>query len=128
MSRKRSPTLTDAELRMMRVLWDRGCGTVGDVEGQLGIEEPLAYKTILTIMRILEAKGYVRHEKQGRAFVYHPVIDRNGARRSALRHVLNRFFDNSPEALMLNLLQDEAVDGQELERLRTLLEANGRRS
>ena len=112
----------------MRVLWDRGCGTVGDVEAQMGIEEPLAYKTILTIMRILEAKGYVRHEKQGRAFVYHPLIDRNGARRSALRHVLNRFFDNSPEALMLNLLQDEAVDGQELARLRTLLEASGRRS
>ena len=85
MARKQSPTLTDAELRRMKILWERGPSTVGGVVETLPEDEPLAYSTVLTTLRILEDKGYLRHEKQGRAFVYHPVVDRRAARRNALR-------------------------------------------
>jgi predicted transcriptional regulator len=124
MARKKSATLTDAELRLMRVLWERGSGTVADIAARLPRQEALAYKTVLTIMRILETKCYVRHEKQGRAFVYFPVIDRTRARRTALRYLLSRFFDDSPDSLMLNLLRDERMQGTELQRLRRLLTKN----
>lgn len=107
---------------MMRVLWDRGRATVGEVvEGIPGREKP-AYNTVLTILRILERKGYVTHEKDGRAHVYVPLIDRAQARRGALSHLLSRFFDDSPELLVLNLLEHDRVDADELRRVRELLD------
>ena len=106
----------------MHVLWDRGRATVGEVvDGIPGQEKP-AYNTVLTILRILERKGYVTHEKDGRAHVYAPLIDRSQARRGALSHLLTRFFDDSPELLVLNLLEDNRVDGDDLRRVRELLE------
>ena len=96
----------------MQVLWDRGRATVGDVvDGIPGREKP-AYNTVLTILRILEKKGYVTHDKDGRAHVYVPLIDRTQARRGALSHLLSRFFDDSPELLVLNLLQDDRVESR----------------
>jgi len=122
MARQKSAALTDGELRLMLILWDRGRATVGEVvDGLTGPRKP-AYNTVLTLLRILERKGYVRHEKTGRAFVYLPVIDRQQARRSAVRLLLSRFFDNSPELLVLNLIEQDAVDGRELRRLRELVE------
>jgi predicted transcriptional regulator len=125
MPRPKSPTLTEAELRLMQILWSRGPGTVNDVAGALPRKTGLAYNTILTTLRILEAKGYVKRKKQGRAHVYSPVVDRTSARRSALRHVVSRFFENSPELLVLNLLDDEGVEPEELERLKAAIRDAG---
>lgn len=121
MGRKKSQTLTEAELPIMDVLWQKRSATVGDVADALAKEKPVAYNTVLTLMRILERKGYVRHTKDGRAFVYHPVVEKGEASRTAVRHLLMRFFNDSPELLMLNLLRDERIDEHELERLRGLI-------
>lgn len=122
MARPKSPALTDGELRIMRVLWEREHATVGEVvEGIAEAPRP-AYNTVLTMLRILEEKGYVTHEKEGRAFTYAPLVGRAEARRSALSHLLSRFFDNSAEALVVNLLEHESVDEAELERVRALIE------
>lgn len=121
MARRKSAALTDGELRLMQVLWERGRATVGEVvDGISGHRKP-AYNTVLTMLRILEQKGFVRHDKAGRAFVYEPVIDRSQARRSAVRHLLSRFFDDSPAALVLNLLEQDRIDENELQRLRQLI-------
>src|SRR5215469_8860269 len=120
MGRKKSPNLTEAELRLMDVLWRKGRATVADIAEELPKQLGLAYNTVLTTMRILEAKGFARHDKpkQGRAFIYRPVISREQASRSAVRLLLGRFFGNSAEALVLNLLQAEDFNEQERERIR----------
>ena len=123
MARKRSVTLTDGELRLMRVLWHRGEGTVADVVEGLPRKPAVAYNTVQTLLRILETKGYIGHEKRGRAFVYKPLIDQRAARRTALSHLLKGFFDDSPSLLVLNVLDDERIDQKELKRLRDLIEA-----
>ena len=128
MPRKPSETLTDAELRLMEVLWERGEATVADAVEAFSDRTPLAYSSVLTTLRILEKKGYATHRQEGRAFVYAPVVDRKEARRSVIRHVLSRFFDNSPELLVLNVLEQESVDMKELQRLRRLVEAKERKS
>ena len=105
----------------MQVLWDRGEATVADVVDAIG-DPPLAYNTVLTTMRILEQKGYVRHKAAGRAFIYRPVVARDEAQRNVVKHVLSRFFDGSPRELVLNLLEAEQVDDTEIDRLRELLD------
>jgi len=122
MGRKKSPTLTDAELRLMEVLWERGEATVGEVTEALPKRLSLAYSTVLTTLRILEQKGYLRHGRRGRAFVYRPTVGRDEARRSAIRYVLSRFFENSPELLLVNVLENEKLDAEELARLRRMIE------
>ena len=121
MARKKSPTLTEAELRLMDVLWRRDQATVSDVVEALG-DPPLAYNTVLTTLRILEKKGYVRHRALGRAFVYSPRIDQGEAQTNVIDYVVSRFFDNSPRALMLKLLDSEELSENEARRLRALLE------
>src|SRR6056297_2081675 len=105
MARKKSKTLTDAELRLMRVVWDLESCTVNDVLDALPGQDQLAYSTVLTTMRILEEKGYVRHEKEGRAYVYEPIVERDEAQRDALHHLMGKFFNNSPGQLVANLLE-----------------------
>jgi predicted transcriptional regulator len=114
--------LTDAELRLMDVLWEKGSATVSDVAEALPNNPALAYSTVLTTLRILENKEFVRHTKDGRAFVYHPVVGREQARESAVTHLVRRFFEDSPELLMLNLLDGKKVDASELRRLRKKIE------
>lgn len=121
MARRRSPALTDGELRIMRTLWDCGRATVGEIVQRIEGRPRPAYNTVLTMLRILETKGYVRHQKDGRAFVYAPVIGRGEARRSALSHLLHRFFDGSPELLVLDLLGHDEASADEMERLRKLI-------
>ena len=123
MARKKSASLTEAELRLMQVLWDKGSSTVAEVAETLPKRLGLAYNTVLTTMRILEGKGYVRHTKaaEGRAFVYRPVVSRDDASRSAVRNLLGKFFRNSPGALVLNLLEDEDLGEDELKRIRALV-------
>jgi predicted transcriptional regulator len=122
MGRKKSSNLTEAELRLMEVLWRNGPATVADIAEELPKQPGLAYNTVLTTMRILETKGYARHDKpkQGRAFIYRPVVSREQASRSAVRHLLGRFFGNSAEALVLNLLKAEDLNKRERERIRAL--------
>ena len=105
----------------MSVLWKKGAATVGEVVAALGVRPPVAYSTVNTLMRILERKGYVTHEKSGRAFVYRPVVDQRQAGRRALRDVLSRFFGNSPSLLVFNVLDNEQMDPDELERLKQLI-------
>ena len=123
MPRKRSPQLTEAELRLMDVLWDRGSATVAEVTEALPKELGLAYNTVLTTMRILEEKGYLTHTKadEGRAFVYRPVVGREEASRSAVRYLVSRFFRDSPELLVLNLLENEQIGEAEMQRIRQLI-------
>src|ERR1700760_1220690 len=101
---KRSITLTEAELRLMRLLWDRGESSVADLVTAVADETPLAYNSVLTTVRILEKKGYVEHRQEGRAFLYSPAVAEHEARGSEVRHVLKRFFGGSPERLLLSLL------------------------
>ncbi len=122
MSRPKSPTLTEAELRLMEVLWDCGPSSVSEVVEALPRRSRPAYSSVLTTLRILEQKGYVKHEKRGRAFVYHPLLGRDDARRRAVRHLVRRFFEDSPELLVLNVLESEDLDAEELRRLRKMIE------
>jgi predicted transcriptional regulator len=121
MARKRSAALTEGELRIMNVLWDKGQATVGDVIDALPGPHRPAYNTVLTMLGILERKGHVTHEKAGRAFTYSPLIERQTARRRALVSLLGRFFNGSPELLVLDLLQHDDLDQDELRRIRELL-------
>jgi predicted transcriptional regulator len=119
---KQSVTLTEAELRIMDVLWRKGSATVQQLMDWLPPKPSLAYNSVLTTVRILEKKGYLNHIKDGRAHVYEPVIERTEATRSEIRHLVSRFFSNSHEALVLNILEDQAIDDQELKRLRQMLD------
>jgi predicted transcriptional regulator len=121
MARRTSPTLTDGEARLMTVLWEKERASVAEVVSALGRKKPVNYSTVQTMLRILESKGYVEHEKEGRAFIYRPVIDQKQARRRALSHLVSRLFNNSPGLLVMNVLEDERIDPQELERLKKLL-------
>jgi len=107
---------------MMAVLWRLRRASVGDVVTAINETRAVSYSTVQTILRILETKGYLTHEKVSRAFVYLPVIDERQARRRALRHLVRRLFDGSPSLLVLNVLEDEEIDPAERERLRKLIE------
>lgn len=95
MARKKSQTLTDAELRLMKILWAKGACTVNDVLADLPKDQPLAYSTVLTFLRILEKKGYIKHKKKGRAFLYNPVVTKEKAQKNAIDYICKSFFDNS---------------------------------
>jgi predicted transcriptional regulator len=115
---KRSITLTKAELRLMKILWDRGESTVAEMVAAISAEEALAYTSVLTTIRILDTKGYVSHRQEGRAFLYSACIGEIEASRSEVRHVLQRFFGNSRERLLLSLLGDDEISPCELSRLK----------
>jgi predicted transcriptional regulator len=119
---KKSATLTEAELRLMKILWERGESTVGDITASLPTKSALAYNSVLTTIRILEQKGYVQHRKEGRAFYYVPLMAEEEAGTSEIRLVLSRFFGNSREKLMLSLLGDSEVTPEELQRLRDAIQ------
>jgi predicted transcriptional regulator len=119
---KKSPTLTEAELRLMKILWARGESTVNDIAAALPKKTALAYNSVLTTIRILEQKGYVQHRKEGRAFYYVPIVAEAEAGSSEVRLVLSRFFGNSREKLMLSLLGGGDVTPEELQRLKDAIE------
>lgn len=121
----KSSILTEAELRLMDVLWQRGPSTVQEVQNALPENQPLAYNSVLTTIRILEKKGYLQHIKDGRAHVYRPLVERDEASRSEVRHLIKRFFKDSHEMLVLNILEERGVEADELQRLRKLLDETG---
>jgi predicted transcriptional regulator len=124
MPRPKSPILTEAELRLMDVLWSKGASTVQHVLDALPDQPPLAYNTVLTTIRILEKKGYVRHNKDGRAHVYRAAVRREDATRSEIERLVSRFFQDSHELLVLNILESRDLDAEEVKRLRRVLDAS----
>ena len=115
---RKSITLTEAELRLMKILWFRGESAVGDVVAALPAEASLAYNSVLTTIRILEQKGYLTHRQEGRAFLYSPCIAEQEASQTEVRHILQRFFGNSRERLLLSMLGDDEITPEELQRLK----------
>ena len=115
---KRSITLTEAELRLMRVLWERGESAVAEVVTAVADAAPLAYNSVLTTIRVLERKGYVTHRQEGRAFLYSACVAQQEASRAEVQHMLSRFFGNSRERLLLSLLGDDEISAEELRRLK----------
>jgi BlaI family transcriptional regulator, penicillinase repressor len=112
---------TDRELDVMAVLWDRGSATVAEVRDAL--TDDLAYTTVLTILRILYDKGHVRHEEEGRAHRYYPLVERRAAGESAVRRLTKKLFKGSPELLLTQLVSDRRLTDEEMRRMRELLDA-----
>jgi predicted transcriptional regulator len=121
---KKSPTLTEAELRLMKMLWLRGDSAVGDLVAAMPESDALAYNSVLTTIRILEKKGYVTHRQEGRAFIYAASVAEGDASKVEVCHVLQRFFGNSREKLLLSLLGDEEITPAELQRLKDAIRDN----
>ena len=122
---KRSITLTEAELRLMKILWRRGESTVSDLVSAMPEGTPLAYNSVLTTIRILEQKAYVQHRQEGRAFIYCACVGEDEASRTEVHHIMRRFFGNSRERLLLALLGDEEITPEELARLKDAIAAAG---
>jgi len=108
----------------MNVLWERGASTVHEMLRVLPPKPALAYNSVLTIIRILEKKAYVKHVKDGRAHVYEARVAREDATRYEIRHLVGRFFQDSHESLVLNILEEKGIDAAELSRVRRLLEGS----
>ena len=115
-----SVTFTDRELDVMAVLWKRGSGTVSEVRE--GLDDELAYTTVLTILRTLEDKGYVAHEVEGKAHRYFALVERDSAGASALKRMVRKLFAGSPELLLTQLVSDRKLSDVELQRMRDLLD------
>ena len=125
MARKKSATLTDAEHRIMEIVWRKGAATVADVVEALEGKDGTAYTTILTMMRILRAKGYLSCRKSGRAHLFTPKVNRETAARKAVRQVLAKFFAGSPGELVLSFLREEEVSPEELDALKKRIREAG---
>lgn len=113
-------SFTPRELDVMAVLWESGSATVAEVQEHLS--DPLAYTTVLTVLRTLEEKGYAGHEQEGRKHRYHPLVGRERAGSSLLRRILGTVFGGSPELLLTQLVSDEELSAPELKRIRALLD------
>lgn len=113
-------SFTERELDVMGVLWDQGGGTVAEVRGRL--QDDLAYTTVLTVLRTLEEKGYVGHVEEGKAYRYHPLVERQAAGTSVLRRMMRKLFKDSPELLLTHLVSDRGLSDDELRRMQRLLE------
>ena len=107
----------------MKILWARGESSVSDLVAAIPGESALAYTSVLTTIRILEKKGYVQHRQDGRAFIYSTCVEEGEASRTEVRHILHRFFGNSPERLLLALLGDADLTVEELQRLKDAVAA-----
>ena len=112
--------LTSREMDVMNVLWKLGSGTVSEV--LKGLSDELAYTTVLTILRTLERKGHIRHEEEGRAHRYLPLVEKEQAQESAIRRMTRKLFSDSPELLMAHLLSEQGLTEDQLRRLRALVD------
>lgn len=111
---------TERELDVMAVLWDLGEATVAEVRERL--PDDLAYTTVLTVLRTLEEKGHVGHTDEGKAYRYHPLVERQTAGKSALRRLTRKLFKDSPSLLLTQLVSDRRLSDEELRRMRRLLD------
>ncbi|MGD2133889.1 MAG: BlaI/MecI/CopY family transcriptional regulator [Maricaulaceae bacterium] len=119
MARKKAPVLTEGEERVMRVLWKKGEASVREVTQALEASHPTAYTTILTVLRVLTDKGYVKPRREGRADIYAPIVSRADARTAVLKQVLKQFFDGSPEVLARHLLDTTDLSLEEVEAIQS---------
>lgn len=117
---------TDREADVMHVLWDNGPSVVSDVQKRLS--DKLAYTTVLTVLRTLEAKGYVGHEEQGRQHRYFATVQRQAAQKSALNHLLGKLFKDSSELLFARLVSDQKLDPEQIRRMRKLLAGKSKKA
>jgi BlaI family transcriptional regulator, penicillinase repressor len=117
--------LTDRESDLMDILWESGASTVAEV--QKALEDELAYTTVLSVLQTLERKGYVGHQEEGRAHRYRALIDRDAARRSALKHLTAKFFKGSLEQLLLHAVEEHKLSDAEIKRIRSLLDQSSRK-
>jgi len=118
-------SLGDRELDVMAVLWELGDGTVAEVRGKLPAD--LAYTTVLTILRKLEAKGLVRHKVEGKAHRYIPRVAQKNARRTVLGRLIDKLFDGSPEQLLAHLVHDHHLTPAQVKRMRDRLAVTDRK-
>ncbi len=118
-------SLADREAELMDVLWDRGPSTVSEVQAE--VSDELAYTTVLTILRKLEAKGYVGHTGEGRAHRYHPLIERAAAQEGALKALVARLFKGSSDALLLHLVSREKLSAKQVQRIEEQLRKASRK-
>lgn len=118
-------TLTNREADVMQVLWDKGPSVVAEVRAYLS--DPLAYTTVLTVLRILESKGYVNHTEEGRGHRYFARIEQQTARKNALRHLTDKLFQGSSELLMTHLVSEQRLSPEQVKHLRKLLAARANR-
>jgi predicted transcriptional regulator len=123
MPKPRSDVLTEAEQRIMRVLWEKGEASVREVTDALEDTYPVAYNTVLTLLRILTDKDYVVPRQDGRAFIYKPTVSRAEARTRALRKVVSTFFEGSPTELAQHLIRSETLSADELQALKDELDS-----
>ena len=123
MARPPSPTLTESERAILEVLWDKGEASVREVADELSKQKSLAYTTVLTMLNTLSKKGFVTHRPEGRAFIYRAAITRDLARKQALDHLLQQFFDGSPNVLAQHLLSEREIDQVELKALQRKVSA-----
>ncbi|HEY2807582.1 MAG TPA: BlaI/MecI/CopY family transcriptional regulator [Steroidobacteraceae bacterium] len=114
--------LTDREADIMQLLWEHGPSVVAEVRERLS--DALAYTTVLTVLRTLEAKGYVKHEEEGRVHRYSAAVQRQAARKSALRHLTRKLFDGSSDLLLAHLVSDRKLSPEQIARLRSVLDGN----
>jgi BlaI family transcriptional regulator, penicillinase repressor len=112
-------TLTDREADVMKALWDMGSGSVAEVRKHL--TDPLAHNTVLTMLGILEEKGFVRHEEEGRSHRYYPVVPERVAQKHAVRHLIGKLFRGSSDLLLAHLVSDQKLSPAQIQRLRKLL-------
>src|SRR5262249_5519617 len=117
-------SFTDREADIMQVLWAHGPSVVSDVQKQL--PDKLAYTTVLTILRTLETKGYVGHEEHGRQHRYYAAVREQAAQKSALKHLMNKFFKDSSELLFARLVSDQKLSPEQISRMRKLLDGKGK--
>lgn len=116
----KDPTFTSRELDVMSVLWREGSGTVAEVRQRLS--DPLAYTTVLWVLQTLEEKGFIRHEREGRAHRYFPLVDPEAAGASALDRIVEKVFHGSAEMLLAQLVTERELPADELQRMRDLLD------
>jgi len=114
-------SLTNREADVIQILWDHGPSVVTEVRDRL--DDKLAYTTVLTILRTLESKGYVRHEEEGRVHRYFAAVEQHAARKSALQHLKQKLFKGSAELLFTHLVSDQKLSREQLTRMRNLLTA-----
>jgi len=126
MPQKKQRLVTGLELRVMNIVWKLEQATVREVKNALPKRKPLAYTTVLTVMRVLERKGFLRHETMNRTYVYYPTVTREEVMESSLRHLANRLFDGSPELLVVHVLESQELSPDELRRLKQLITSKER--
>ena len=128
MPRKKEKPLGNLELKVMSVVWNLHKATVREVKNALRRRKPLAYTTVLSVMQVLEKKGFLRHETLERKYVYYPKVSREEVVKSNIKHLANRLFDGSAELLVVNVLESQDLSPDELRRLKQLITAKERQT